>query len=62
MLPGIPLLCGVIVCVRPWEIILPGGTIDEFIVCDRPGGAAPKMLENAASRAFVDPYPSGRGP
>ena len=38
------------VWVRPSEYIEGGGT-DEVIVCDRPGGgAAPKMLEKAASR------------
>lgn len=37
------------VCVRPSEGIMGGGTF-EVMVCDRPGGAAPKMLEKAASR------------
>lgn len=38
------------VWVRPSEYIDGGGT-EEVIVCDRPGGgAAPKMLEKAASR------------
>jgi len=40
------------VCVRPSDIIEEdGGTDEEVMVCDRPGGgAAPKMLEKAASR------------
>jgi hypothetical protein len=51
------------VCVRPSDIIEGGGT-DDVIVCDRPGGgAAPKMLEKAASRwkLFGLPYWSRRG-
>lgn len=38
-----------IVCVLPWSSI--GGTEDDVMVWDLPGGgAAPKMFENAASR------------
>lgn len=51
------------VCVRP-SCISDGGPTDEVMVCDRPGGgAAPNMLEKAASRpsrwyvlGLADPY------
>lgn len=37
--------------VRP-GCIVPGGIEEDVMVCDRPGGgAAPKMLEKAVSRA-----------
>lgn len=51
------------VFVRPSDII-EGGDMEEFMVCDRPGGgAAPKMLEKAASRwkLLDDPYWFPRG-
>lgn len=35
--------------------------IEAFIVCDRPDGGAPKMLEKAASREEC-PYSPGRDP
>jgi hypothetical protein len=46
------------VCVLPSGDIMGGGATEDFIVCerpplgvcDRPGGAEPKMLEKAASR------------
>lgn len=38
------------VCVLPSGGIIWGGGTFEVMVCDRPGGAAPKMLEKAASR------------
>lgn len=51
------------VCVRSLCIRDGGGT-EEVMVCDRPGGgAAPKMLEKAASRwkLLAEPYWFGRG-
>lgn len=39
------------VWVRPSLWLIIGGGTEEVMVCDRPGGgAAPKMLEKAASR------------
>jgi len=48
--PDIPDMVDDMVWVRPSDI-MDGGDTEEFIVCDRPGGgAAPKILEKAASR------------
>lgn len=49
-MPCAPGTCEFIVCVRSGTMYAEGGDVEEVIVCDRPGGAAPNMFEKAASR------------
>lgn len=50
-----PSYCEPIVCVLPGGGIMLGDWLDEVMVWERPGGgAAPKMLEKAASRWLFD--------